>query len=567
MAQLVAIKYKIQFNYDNDPKDFTFVDIVAAAYNTTYGLTLADIKGIIKVVSPSGVTVYINAGYAADDFSSPDIDGNTTDWEQDLGSLPLDDDDEVELGDYFIYYKLSTDGGTTVYNQADNEKSYDLKQYVSPVVDIDITQSCRTSELTSTDNTDYSVQVDNDTIDPTITRAHKIVKPEGAGCTIPATASTNEQIRILGGGGTAETDIWTGVWQTTITSTLVYDLATWDGEVWIQINDEVTGYDHSEVLCNDCLCDIRQCLDTLYYKWQNAIGVESKNRVEELKIKNIMATANFMLYEVNERCGECSSTYCDNLANILTSEDCTCATSTDDASQRVIAWGNSTGTGSTPLSPSAWLNGIADPSAGLGANGDYYLQTGTGISGVEGNVYYKSGGAWSLLINIVGADGAAGTDTNYEVLENDISDSALGATVARTELKDYTIVGGTLAENGSYLKVTAILVFELNNDIRTVAMDFGGDTIISYDIASTVELLTKYITLEATIERISATTQLVRAWATRSGRNNPRAFETIIEDDEILSGNLDIEIYGQSDTSNDETIICKQLKVEHFINQ
>ncbi len=52
---------------------------------------------------------------------------------------------------------------------------------------------------------------------------------------------------------------------------------------------------------------------------------------------------------------------------------------------------------------SVWYNGTGAPSSGLGANGDYYLDNATG------NVYAKSGGAWSIVANIKGPTGATGS--------------------------------------------------------------------------------------------------------------------------------------------------------------
>ena len=51
---------------------------------------------------------------------------------------------------------------------------------------------------------------------------------------------------------------------------------------------------------------------------------------------------------------------------------------------------------------SAWFDGAGTPSNGLGANGDYYLNT------TNGDVYEKAGGVWSVVGNIQGPAGAAG---------------------------------------------------------------------------------------------------------------------------------------------------------------
>lgn len=56
-----------------------------------------------------------------------------------------------------------------------------------------------------------------------------------------------------------------------------------------------------------------------------------------------------------------------------------------------------------------WRDGAGVPANGLGANGDYYLNT------TDGDVYFKAAGAYSVVGNIkgaVGATGPAGTSTH-----------------------------------------------------------------------------------------------------------------------------------------------------------
>jgi Collagen triple helix repeat (20 copies). len=50
----------------------------------------------------------------------------------------------------------------------------------------------------------------------------------------------------------------------------------------------------------------------------------------------------------------------------------------------------------------AWLSGTGSPAAGIGKDGDYYLNT------ITGNVSAKASGAWTVVTNIVGPMGAQG---------------------------------------------------------------------------------------------------------------------------------------------------------------
>ena len=56
----------------------------------------------------------------------------------------------------------------------------------------------------------------------------------------------------------------------------------------------------------------------------------------------------------------------------------------------------------TGAAGAVWYNGSGVPSGGLGIDGDYYLRTS------NGDVYYKATGSWSVVSNITGPTGATG---------------------------------------------------------------------------------------------------------------------------------------------------------------
>lgn len=60
-------------------------------------------------------------------------------------------------------------------------------------------------------------------------------------------------------------------------------------------------------------------------------------------------------------------------------------------------------TGAAGAPGSVWYNGSGAPSGATGINGDYYLNT------ANSDVYYKSGGSWSVVANIKGGNGANGS--------------------------------------------------------------------------------------------------------------------------------------------------------------
>ena len=73
---------------------------------------------------------------------------------------------------------------------------------------------------------------------------------------------------------------------------------------------------------------------------------------------------------------------------------------TDGGTTTFTVYNGANGTNGAP--GSVWYNGSGAPSGGLGINGDYYLNN------VNGDVYQKSGGSWSVVANIKGANGTNG---------------------------------------------------------------------------------------------------------------------------------------------------------------
>jgi hypothetical protein len=75
---------------------------------------------------------------------------------------------------------------------------------------------------------------------------------------------------------------------------------------------------------------------------------------------------------------------------------------------------------------SVWRNGTGAPSAGLGINGDYYLDD------ANGDVYFKASGAYTIVSNIQGPSGAGLPISNNQMLANISGGTAspLGATLS-----------------------------------------------------------------------------------------------------------------------------------------
>lgn len=94
-----------------------------------------------------------------------------------------------------------------------------------------------------------------------------------------------------------------------------------------------------------------------------------------------------------------------------------------------------------------WYAGTTDPDNGNGADGDFYLQTGTGATGVLGDVWTKAAGTWSITGNIRGATGATGAGSGDVVGPASSTDGrfALFDGITGELLKEHTGGPGALA--------------------------------------------------------------------------------------------------------------------------
>jgi hypothetical protein len=284
-----------------------------------------------------------------------------------------------------------TDGTASyTFNIYEEDSSYATSKefkysYTSPVVSIDYSLSCSESKLISTDSTDYSTTNCTDEISPsTTTRTHSVTAPTGSGYGSIADSSDAERTFL---------NIWTNVWQTSISTVLEYEIEDWDSVNWYSIHDLVTGYDSIDVVCDSCECDMLACMEALYVKWLNAI--QNNPRTEADLRKSIIKVNNlFVQFKMAQACGEDTSSYCEAIKDILSYNDCTCSSSTDDSSVLVVA--------TTASSVSIPLFGTTAPSDGIGNNGQVYYNTTTW------DVYSKEDGSWVLQGNIKGATGATG---------------------------------------------------------------------------------------------------------------------------------------------------------------
>lgn len=397
------MKYEVKFTLNTDPMTLTYTDLLASLYNSQYGLTLADVLGILKITGPNGI-LHKNAGWDTDDYSSPDIDGGTPDWVLDGVEVPSDDDGNAYSGDYIIQIKMSFNGGVSTSVNETYTFNFD---YVAPTASIDVESDCKYSKLTATDETTYAITHDGESYDPIndldTDRDMTIRYPMSAGD--PPGSLSNVT------GHTEETEvgpnIWTGNYDVYLYTDLTYEVELWsDGAGKAVIVDSISGETDHTVSCDECSCSYYTCIKQIDTRYQEARYEDLKEADRLARLRNDL-TFYMQLYQSAKACDKDTAWICSKIAELSRSENCECDTTQETTSVEVIPWAAMASGGSS--STNQWYSGSSVPSAGLGSDDDFYLRT------TNGDVYKKLSGTWTVIMNISGEDGEDG-ESAYTVL-------------------------------------------------------------------------------------------------------------------------------------------------------
>ena len=542
-------KFYIRFVQAGATNSLTFYDTVNAGYSA-YG-TVTNFKGLIKITDPDGIIIRQNNGWSttAPNFDSPDTNGNTPTWTVSGITLPS----TVKEGTYTFEYIASIDptGDPLRVYFVHITRTFNYYDAL-PDITIDFTISCRTSEITVTDSTDYDLSISGVSYPASITRTLTLYKPPLAGCNNPG--STSASSMTFGGGGTALTDLWTGNWDATVSTVASYTMATWGTTTpLVYITATLTGADDVDVTCDDCACDLQLCIQNLINDWKDSIGANLK-RENELRTKVIKVLAAWTNYEQAERCGDTEdmTSYCEEIKQIVATEDCDCPTSTDAAPVRVIAWGSGGG-GSTPSTFVFTISGV-NPSGGN--SGDVHLNISTW------NIWKNNGGTWTDYGSIQGGPGGDGADgENQSILDHDYADHACETAAGVQTLYTYSMPANTVTTAGDSLILTMLFQLASNANGKTLYLTFGGTDLLSYFTDSLVNTSNNTVRLQAWITRTGAATQDIEVYALRNGvPSNKHAITTGVKD---FAGIIAITARCETATSTASDITLKEFKAEY----
>lgn len=402
---------------------------------------------LLKLVAPTGVDVYINAGYDTDDFSAPDFDLTTDTLSE---TMPTDVNGDYITGTYTLYIKAQVvDDGSTVTTASAVESTAEVCNCTATVT-IDIDVDYATAVLTSTDTTSYGAY-------SSISRTHTIYPPPISGLPNQTTSATTN----------VYSNIVTTTWSVKITSNVTYLKAN-DTYTTCQLIGTKEVVVEADTLCAT-LCLIKKFRTDFYAKY-------GKKCVDDMEKAYNLAMDEFLMAWMATRCGRPQSeiqSYINKIYDITGIDpDCDCGCNASDYP--------------TPVVPTSIINGT-DGTDGVTPQ---FQNTGTWIQ-----VSYDNGGTWSNLFSLASVTGAAGANgTNG-------TDGADGVAVLYNEYPASvtvgtgweTFVGGTcqlpaaqMSANGDLINIKARLkaVGTLQNqqwrvqfDGNTVAFGFFNDGI------------------------------------------------------------------------------------------
>jgi len=159
------------------------------------GVLLSDVKGVIKITTPRGVT-HVNVNY-----SSPDVN-QSVGLESVYFSLPTNAKGYILAGIYSVEYSVKR-MSTSEISVVTNSYTY---SFIVPIPIITQIVDGYNSIFTSTDNTIYGSYF-------SLIRTHEVTPPLGS----PLSVITNSNQNII-----YPADIWSGIWTSQLTSVLVY---------------------------------------------------------------------------------------------------------------------------------------------------------------------------------------------------------------------------------------------------------------------------------------------------------------------------------------------------------
>lgn len=403
MAQTLLESYiKFKVIFDLTTQTMTVEDKIQSDYETYANVTEADVKGLLKITDPLGQVLHKNTGYDSDDFSSPDLEAGS--WDMDFAMTT--NASGVVQGAYKVEYKLSTDGGSSLFTTRTKNPTLN---HTTPEIDLSIDVDIETSTIKFIDQTSYGSPVN--AIDSE--RVFTVSWPTETGLS-DVTESDNDI--VLG------PNVYTGEYGYSITTPLTYMVENWDGYSYLWVKDEATTNGTNTVEWDNFSNTIYQAYKTLDQNYNDSTDNKSLRVSGKLKKRRDDLAFYWGMYHMARR------TEVDDLAwpkqkiiDLIDDvvdyvDDVPDGTEILPIDGVIINQGSGDGV--------SWYDGEDDPTTDIGATDDYYLQS-------NGTVWRKEFGVWVEKFNFISDTYSYSEKTaDYQMLAKDFTVNADGTSAS-----------------------------------------------------------------------------------------------------------------------------------------
>ncbi len=477
-----AITLQIQIAVGLPVPPATYANYIAWDDVSDYAALLSpgqSVATVMKVLSPVGIGVYENPGYASDDFSDPDYNNNNPNSAQ----LPLTVSSQPVQGVYSFLIKAQFDdgigGGFTVQKTI---VTIPLCLDDRPTAALSETYSCSAGTYTSTDVTPYGNA--NLTLF-SIVREHIVYPPSVSGQT-PTTADA--AVNEVG-------DLWTGTYEASLASTVTYIRGNTSFIFYITTRTELL------VVCDSALCVLYCCLQTVrnkYYTFASRQGLNS-TEVQSLQLKFQLGVAEYFMAVRAQLCGQNVDTHVVKFYQVTG-----CDPNCDGCSNQPA-----------PVIP--------DTTTLQGADGTDGLTAQFQMSGTVFQWKYTTDVSWTDLIDFATLNLTPDFfGYNYWLYLADVTPVSTSAVstlqTLKTNTTNFTTTDVTVGASGDYLKIHAEFAFTANKATvgKTVYVNFGAVQTGWYQ-DSTVGIFFPTITIDLIIRRTGNATQFIEVSMVRNG--------------------------------------------------
>ena len=433
MAIASSISFTTQFDYRPSIAKFKLSDTTDY---TTEGISVNDLKGNFKIVNPLGVTVYENTSWI-----TPDIDG----------SVSLNFNDVTigsrTIGYWTITYTIQVSGAVQagIYSK---EVQYNF-QYQAPLVSIYQEGNPFTDLFKSTDQTIYNVNG----VVPSVDRTHTVIYPE--------LADKEDVVTSTAYIGIGYPNFIIGTWQTTISTSLVYNFGTFT------VGDVVVGQKQIIVEAAPNIQDVLCCLDKLYNQILTSSGTSEQSALIE-KFEYASGLLNTATQSLNYGRYTQARNYINQIYEITgCTPNCSCGSSELTRSvQYQGTTNNNTPTFEFPIGGILEYSSEELPEGWLWANGAVYPQSAYPELYAKIGNRYNTGGEGSGNFRVPRRQGVVSSGVNPMggITATEYSNRALGE-VYGAETVNYTPQGDVSQASVDDITATSE---DINTDSLTV---------------------------------------------------------------------------------------------------